>query len=111
MTKLQKKLWTGLLIMALLTPLGLWLPGKFMAGEAWGEWGTDILAKFLGYVPKGLQRLSELWKAPLPDYSLGSGQSSSTVQLLSYLISGIVGILFIGAVIYALSRLIIKNGK
>ena len=111
MTKLQKKLWAGLLIMALLTPLGLWLPEKFKAGEAWGEWGTDGLAKLIGYVPKGLQRLSELWKAPLPDYSLGGGQSSSTFQLLSYLISGVVGILFVGAVIYALSRLIIKNGK
>ena len=97
--------------MALLTPLGLWLPEKFQAGEAWGEWGTDSLAKLIGYVPKGLQRLSELWQAPLPDYGFGGGQSSSAFQLLSYLISGIVGILFAGAVIYALSRLIIRNGK
>ena len=111
MPKLQIKLWVGLLVMALLTPLGLWLPDKFKAGEAWGEWGTDSLARLIGYVPQGLQRMSELWKAPLPDYSVGGEQSSLTLQLLSYWISGIVGILIVGAGIYVLSRLIIKNGK
>ncbi len=111
MPKLQFKLWVGLLVMALLTPLGLWLPDKFKAGEAWGEWGTDSLARLIGYVPQGLQRMSELWKAPLTDYSVGGEQSSLTLQLLSYWISGIVGILIVGAGIYVLSRLIIKNGK
>jgi hypothetical protein len=35
MTKFQKKLWIGLAIMALLTPLGIYLPKKFNAGDAW----------------------------------------------------------------------------
>ena len=57
MTRFQKKLWIGLFIMALLTPLGVLLPEKFKAEEAWGEWGAEKLEKVLGYVPEGLKKL------------------------------------------------------
>lgn len=55
MTKSQKKLWIGLIILALLTPLGIILPEKFKAGGAWGEWGPEALEKLIGYVPAGLR--------------------------------------------------------
>ena len=77
MTKSQKKLWIGLLILSLLTPLGIILPEKFKAGGAWGEWGPEELEKLIGYVPKGLKRLADLWKAPVPDYNFG-GEGAST---------------------------------
>ena len=48
MTRFQKRLWIGLLIMALLTPLGIFLPEKFKAEEAWGEWGQINLRNFWG---------------------------------------------------------------
>ena len=111
MTKSQRKLWRGLLVMALLTPLGLLLPAKFKAGGAWGEWGTDSLAKLIGYVPEGLKRLSSLWKAPLADYSFGGASASLTLQLLSYIISGLLGILAVGLAMYVILELIKKNGK
>jgi cobalt/nickel transport protein len=112
MTKSQKKLWLGLLVLALLTPLGVILPEKFGATGAWGEWGPGKLEKLLGYLPEGLRRLSELWKAPLPDYSFGGEGASRIVQVLSYVASGLIGILAIGLVIYAISRLVLrKNGK
>ncbi len=111
MTKLQKKLWGGLLVMALLTPLGLLLPAKFKADTAWGEWGKDSLGKLIGYVPEGLQRLSSLWKAPLADYRFGSTQAPLTLRFLSYTISGLLGILAVGLAMYLILELIKKNGK
>jgi len=111
MTKLQRKLWGGLLVMALLTPLGLLLPAKFEAGTAWGEWGQDSLGKLIGYVPEGLQRLSSLWKAPLADYRFGSPPPSLTWRFLSYMASGLLGILAVGLAMYLILELIKKNGK
>ncbi len=110
MTRFQKKLWVGLIIMALLSPLGLILPEKFNSGDAWGEWGTDTLEKILGYVPEGLKKLSDLWKAPIADYNLGGENASFAVQIVSYIISGILGIALVGGVVYVISRLLVKKG-
>lgn len=111
MTKQQKKLWTGLFILALLTPLGIILPEKFNAGSAWGEWGTDTLARLLGYVPDGLKKWAGLWKAPVPDYNLGGDGASTMVHIISYVASGLIGILAVGVIIYVIGRVILKNGK
>jgi hypothetical protein len=111
MTKIQKRLWIGLFIMALLSPLGLLLPEKFKSGDAWGEWGADTLEKLLGYVPEGLKRLSDLWRAPAPDYNFGGESASMTVQVISYIASGILGILAAGLVIYVISKVVIRNEK
>ncbi|BCB95935.1 cobalt transporter [Dissulfurispira thermophila] len=109
MTSFQKKLWIGLIIMALLSPLGIILPEKFKAGDAWGEWGTDTLEKLLGYVPEGLKKLADLWKAPIADYNLGSENSPLIIQVVSYVISGILGIAIVGSVIYLISNLLVKK--
>jgi len=111
MTRSQRKLWIGLLIMALLTPLGIILPEKFKAGDAWGEWGTETLEKLLGYVPEGLKKLSDLWKAPVTDYNFSGEDSSMTVQILSYIASGLLGIVIVGLVIFLISKFVAKNGK
>ena len=111
MTKSQKKLWIGLLILSLLTPLGVILPEKFKAGGAWGEWGPAELEKLIGYVPKGIKRLTDLWKAPVPDYNFGGEGASTTVQVLSYLVSGLIGVLAVGLVIYLISKVIVRNEK
>jgi cobalt/nickel transport protein len=111
MTKSQKKLWLGLFILALLTPLGILLPEKFGAGGAWGEWGPGELEKLIGYMPEGLKRLADLWKAPFPDYSFGGGGASTIVHIVSYVASGILGILAIGLVTYLIARIIARNGK
>ncbi len=108
-TPFQKKLWIWLIIMALLSPLGIILPEKFKAGDAWGEWGTDTLEKVLGYVPEGLKKLTDIWKAPITDYNLGGEDASLTVQIFSYIISGILGIVLVGGVVYLISRLLLKK--
>lgn len=110
MTHFQKKLWIGLIIMAILSPIGILLPERFNAGDAWGEWGTDTLEKLLGYVPEGLKRLADIWKAPIADYNLGSESSPIIIQVVSYVVSGILGIAIVGFVIYIISRLLIKKG-
>lgn len=72
MKSFLKKTWLWLTVLALFSPLGIILPRLFNAEDAWGEWGTETLNRLLGYIPHGLQRTAELWKAPLPDYSLGT---------------------------------------
>ncbi len=111
MTKSQKKLWIGLLILTLLTPLGIILPEKFKAGGAWGEWAPAELGKLIGYVPKGLKRLADLWKAPVPDYNFSREGASLTTQVLSYLVSGLIGVLVVGLAIYVIAKVIVKNEK
>jgi len=111
MTRHQKKLWIGLIVLALLTPLGVILPERFKAGGAWGEWGPEELKQLIGYMPEGFKKLANLWKAPVPDYNLSGQQSSMAGQIISYIASGIIGILAVALVIYVISRLLVKNEK
>lgn len=111
MTKQQKKLWIGLLVLAFLTPMGIIIPEKFNAGSAWGEWGTDTLKRLIGYVPEGLRRWAGLWKAPIPDYNMGGEGASTAVHIISYIASGLIGIVAAGIVIYIIGRILLRNGK
>jgi len=111
MTKFQKKLWIGLAIMALLTPLGIYLPKKFNAGDAWGEWGPDKIKELLGYVPAGLNKLADFWKAPVPDYNFGGENAAMSAQVISYIISGIIGIAAGVILIYVITKYLIKHEK
>ena len=111
MTKFQKKLWIGLLIMALLTPIGFLLPKTFKAEGAWGEWGIEKLEKVLGYVPDGLRKLADFWRAPVPDYHFGGEGTSVTLQVISYIVSGLLGIGVCVFVAYIVLRFMAKHGK
>jgi len=111
MTRFQKKLWIGLIIMALLSPVGLILPEKFNAGDAWGEWGTEALEKLLGYVPEGLRRYADLWKAPISDFSLGGQNASTGLQALGYIVSGLLGMVAVALVVYGISKFLAKHEK
>ena len=67
--KTIRKLWLFIAVLIILTPIGLIIPEHFKAGSAWGEWGAEEIQKFIGYVPNGLEKLSSLWNAPIPDYA------------------------------------------
>ena len=110
MTGFQKKLVIGLFIMALLSPLGLLLPEKFNAEDAWGEWGIEKIEKMLGYVPAEMKKITDLWKAPVSDYDFGGKASSPVSRIISYIASGIIGIALVGAVVYVLSKFLVKRG-
>lgn len=111
MTKSQKRLWIGLIVLAFLSPLGIILPEMFKAGDAWGEWSAETLQKILGYVPEGLRKYSDLWKAPVPDYSFGGQSATFARQIIYYSISGLLGIAIVVLIIYVISKLLVKHAK
>jgi len=79
--KIISKLWIFIGVLIALSPLGLLLPEHFKAGSAWGEWGTDEMQELVGYIPKGLERLSSIWSAPIPDYAFKGWEEKSYVKL------------------------------
>jgi len=91
--KTISKLWLGILILVVLSPLGLLLPEHFKAGAAWGEWGAGEVGGLVGYCPRGLEKLSRLWKAPIPDYAFKGWEERGLPHLsFAYIISAVVGI-------------------
>ncbi|HUL29532.1 MAG TPA: cobalamin biosynthesis protein [Thermodesulfobacteriota bacterium] len=111
MAGFQKKLWIGLLVMAFLTPLGIFLPEKFKADGPWGEWGIEKLEKFFGYVPEGLRKLTDFWKAPIPDYNPVIGSTSMPLRAISYIASGLLGVGICAFLVYVVSKFMAKHGK
>src|SRR5208282_1171124 len=106
-TPFEKKLLAGLLIMALLSPLGIWLPQKFGAGDAWGEWDTDKIERLIGYVPAGMKKIAGIWKAPVRGYHFGGDNATMAAQALYYIVSGFIGIIVAVSVVYLISRLLV----
>lgn len=109
MTLFQKKLLAGLVVMAFISPIGIILPEKFRAVDAWGEWSAETLKYLIGYTPKCLGRTADIWRAPIPDYSLGGEGASFAVHAWSYIVSGIIGILLASLIIYVLAALFLKK--
>jgi hypothetical protein len=98
------KLWAGLGILILLSPLGLLLPEHFKAQEAWGEWGTDRIKEMVGYIPRGLEKFSGLWQPPIPDYGQEQGGS-----VLGYMLSALFGIIIVVAIIFLFAKFLSKK--
>lgn len=109
MNKLQKRILIFLVILVLLTPTGILLPMVFNAGDAWGEWSAETMKKLIGYVPEGLQKYTDAYKAPLPDYSVNTNDASITHQSFYYIISGILGAAVTLVVTMLISKLIIRK--
>src|SRR5574337_1130328 len=102
--KTVKKLWTGMAVLAILTPLGLIIPAWFHAGGAWGEWSLEEIRKLVGYVPEGMQKLSELWKSPMPDYTVPGQHQGTAHESLGYFLSAITGIAVTAGLTYLLAK-------
>jgi predicted PurR-regulated permease PerM len=109
--KLQKKILIILLLLCLITPIGILLPMLFNAGDAWGEWSAQTLKDLIGYVPQGLAKYSDVWNAPLPDYTMNSSDKSVVHQSGYYIVSGILGATVTYVVMFLISRLIVRNEK
>jgi cobalt/nickel transport system permease protein len=92
-----RRLWQGLAILLVATPLGI-----IAAGSAWGEWKPQ---DFKMGAPRGLERLSSLWNAPLSGYAPSFIGNAS----LGYLASAIVGVALIVLLLRLLNRLL--SGK
>jgi cobalt/nickel transport system permease protein len=114
-----RPLWIMLGVLLVLTPLGL-----LAAGTAWGEWGASdfndpaarraIANASLGQAPppaapRGLERLSSAWTAPLPDYAPPFLRSAAIGYLLSAMFGTGLAILAVNG-IAALLRLRGRSG-
>jgi cobalt/nickel transport system permease protein len=110
-----RKTWTILALLALLSPLGLWLPAHFGAGGAWGEWSAETLKTAAGYVPAGIEKFSSLWNAPLPGYApKGLGEGTGMARLGAvYVFSAFLGILLCLGAVFCISKFLpaFRRGK
>ena len=93
--KTAAKLWILISVLIILTPFGIMIPGYFKSGGAWGEWSAQELKIMVGYIPRGLQKLSALWNAPIPGYGRGCG---------AYVISAVVGVIAISGIMFLIGK-------
>lgn len=105
-----KRVGAAFAALAVVAPIGLIAPG-FAYGEGSAE---DVKAAF-GYVPSGLQDLSGLFAAPMSGYNLPlpffDGANAPLWHAgIGYEIAGVVGILAVGGVTYAVARLLRRSG-
>ncbi len=104
MDNLVRNLAVGLVLLIILAPLGL-----LAVGETFGEWGAEEVKEKLGFVPPGLEQLSSLWTAPLPDYAFPGGGESMTVSAAAYILSAVIGVVVCGGLLYFIGIRIAKN--
>ena len=108
--KTTAKLWIAIIILAALSPLGLFLPEHFKAGDAWGEWGSDSVQELIGYIPQGMEKFASLWSAPLPDYAFKGWEEKPLAGLsIAYIASAIIGILACAGIVFLLGKLLSKK--
>jgi len=97
------KIWIGMAIVAALTPLGL-----LASGSAWGEWGADEIKDKIGFVPAGLEQMSDKWHALMQDYGIPGFDQSFFQSAIGYITAAIVGIILISLITYLFGK-ILKN--
>ena len=95
-------LWGALGVLALVTPIGL-----LASGTAWGEWGIEELKHLgLGSIPGGLERFTDWWPAPLPDYGL-----PRMGAVIGYILSAFIGIALVAFFLWLAGRMLIRKGR
>ena len=106
------KLWILIAALAILSPLGLFLPEHFKAGAAWGEWGSEEIRALVGYIPQGLEKFSSLWTSAIPDYVF-RGWEGKPLRFLSvaYIISAIAGIAATVGAIFFIGKFFTKKDQ
>jgi hypothetical protein len=106
MDKMVKNFAIGLVLLIILAPLGL-----LAVGETFGEWGSEEIKEKLGYVPQGLEQLSPLWNAPLPDYAFPGGENSEsmTTSAAAYILSAVIGVIVCGGLLYFVGKKVAKD--
>ena len=105
-----KRIGAAFTAIAVIAPLGLIAPGI-----AYGEGSPDDVMGAFGYVPSGLQQLSGTFSAPLGGYNLplpffDAANAPLWHAAIGYEITGVIGILVIGALMLGLARLLGGRG-
>lgn len=104
-----KNVGSGFVAIAIIAPLGLIAPGF-----AFGEGAPDDVKKAFGYLPQGLQQLSGWFSAPFSGYNVkvpffSEPHTPLWHAALGYEISGLLGVLLIGIIIYGLLTLLRRH--
>ena len=99
-----RRYWLGLMILAILSPIGL-----LAEGTAWGEWDAEELQETVGYLPQGMERLKNVWQAIFPDYSMNFLGDSTLGHSMEYALSAIIGSAMIYGVIMLIAKLMIRQ--
>jgi hypothetical protein len=95
------KLFIGLIVLGLLVPIGL-----LASGTAWGEWGKETFIQLIGYIPKGLERFSDIWHAPFHDYSVkGAGDH------IGYILSAFGGMALVLLITWCVGRILVRRNN
>lgn len=103
--KITVKLWIGMAVLIILSPLGLILPEYFKAGAAWGEWSVDEMQKLVGYIPQGLEKFANIWNSPMPDYAFRGWEEKGLLHMsFAYIASAIIGIGVIVLIVLGMGR-------
>lgn len=107
---LLRRVALGLLMLVVLSPLGLYLPAKFAAGSAWGEWSAQEIRQMVGYVPHGMMQWGDHWHGLLPGYQ-AAGQASAPLsqQIIWYVVSALVGMAAITLVTWGVCKLFVRR--
>lgn len=95
-----RKLWLALGGLILLSPLGL-----LAGGTAWGEWGLDQIKEMTGFIPVGMQGLSDKWHALMPDYTLPWLNNTFGQSAALYILAAILGTVLIVGITLLLGKL------
>ena len=104
------KLWIFIAILIILAPIGLILPEYLRSGAAWGEWSSDEIKNIIGYIPRGIARLSALWNSPMPDYAFKNSRNNALPgKGVEYILSAAIGVLIILAIMLLVGRFLQKR--
>lgn len=92
--KITARLWLGILILAIFSPLGLLLPEYFKAVHPFGE-----------------EKIMTVWNAPILEYSF-AGQDGKIISqpILSYILSCVTGIIAIVITVMFIGKKLVKKG-
>ncbi|MCB2295533.1 cobalt transporter CbiM [Clostridium algoriphilum] len=85
-----KKYWHALIALIIFAPLGL-----VAQGNAYGEWSGNELKSKIGFIPEGMNRFGDEWKALLPHYSVPGSNSTILNSSLGYIFCAIVALVII----------------
>jgi cobalt/nickel transport system permease protein len=101
-SKSLRWVWAAFAALVLLTPIG-----ALAQGTAWGEWGVNQFQSELHMsAPAGLEKLSGLWSAAIPDYA----PTFIRNPLMGYLAAAIIGSAIIIGVTWGIAKLLARKG-
>ncbi|MBK8492395.1 MAG: PDGLE domain-containing protein [Saprospirales bacterium] len=107
----MKRIWIAIGLLALLSPIGLFLPEYFGAGDAWGEWSLETVKEQTGREPEGMKKDADLYNAPVPDYSFGEEEDTLAKKSVGYIGSALLGVGLILLLTLGASKLAMQKDR